>query len=76
MIFTGLYRLRSEEVVELVAIWLFVGPLPYSVEHVPVNLKALVTECGMVEDSNDVTHYLYYRDSRIFPGIENSSAKF
>jgi hypothetical protein len=39
-------------------IGLFLYPLANSVEHVPMDFKALITQSGMMEYTKDVIHHL------------------
>jgi len=42
---------RAQNMVETVAVWLFVHPFLHSVEHITMELKMLIAEGWVVEDS-------------------------
>lgn len=60
--------------IETVTVWLFVNPFLYGVEHVPMNLQALISKSWVVEDSHYVLHNFINRYSRILPCIKNSGS--
>ena len=73
MIATSLNRCGAQNSIKTIAIWLFVDPLPNSIEHVSMNFKVLITKSGMMEYTHYVIHNLVDRYSGIFPSIENAT---
>lgn len=63
---------RTENVVQVVSIRLFLNPFSNGVEHVPVDLEALVSQSWVMEYTEDVIHHFINWDSWVLPGIDNS----
>jgi hypothetical protein len=51
-------RGRTENAVKIMGIGLFLYPLANSVEHVPMDFKALITQSWVMEYTKDVIHHL------------------
>lgn len=73
MVFAALDGLGPENVIQLVAAGVLVGPLADRTEHVAVDLDPLISNGWVVECANDIVDDLVYRDTRVFPGIQNTT---
>lgn len=73
MVFSVLDGLGSQNVVQLVAAGILIGPLANRTEHVAVDLDALISNGRVVESANDIIDDLIYGDTRIFPSIQNTT---
>lgn len=69
----GFDRVAREEIVELVAPGVGVGPLAHGVEHVFLYLDALVADGWVVEGTEDIIDDLVYRDAGVFPSVEDTT---
>jgi hypothetical protein len=54
-----------------VAIWSLVHPSPDSVEHVAMDLDALIPQSWVMENTNNIVHHLLNWNPWVFPGIQN-----
>lgn len=69
-------RLGREEVGKLVATRVLVSPIFHGLEHISLDLDVVVASSRMVERSEDIVNDLVHGDTRVLPGIQNSSRFF
>ena len=58
MVLSSSDRDRTEDAIQIVGIWLLLYPLADSVEHVPMDFKALIPQSWMMECTKDIIHHL------------------
>jgi hypothetical protein len=63
---------RVKNIVQVVSIRLLLNPLSNGVEHVPMDLEALISQSWVVEYTEDVIHHFINRDSWVLPGVDDS----
>lgn len=73
MVAASLDRSRTENVVELSAVRLFVNPFSHSIEHVAVKLAVFVTNGWVVESAEDISHNLVDGYSWVLPCVQNTT---
>jgi len=65
----------AQDTVQVMCVWLLFDPLADGVEHVPVNLDALISQCWVVERTHDIIHHLVDGDAGMLPGIDDSTER-
>jgi hypothetical protein len=73
VIATGFDGCRTQDLVQLAAVWLFFGPFADGVVHVAVDFYAFITKGGVVEGPEDIAHYFVDGNTWVLPGIENAA---
>jgi hypothetical protein len=73
MVATSFDRFRRQDVVEGLRVALFVYPGADRGEHGLVNLDVFVAKSGVVEGAEDVVHYFFDGNTRVFPCVENTT---
>lgn len=69
-----LHRLGRQDALKLVAAGVLLSPLADRLEHVTLNLNALVANGGVVERTKDVVYDLVDGDVGVVPSKQNSAA--
>jgi hypothetical protein len=69
VVLTVLDTCRTKEMVYIVATRIFINPFTDGVEHVTLDLDALVTQCRMVEGAQYVSTELVNGHTSVFPRI-------
>jgi hypothetical protein len=73
VVMTSFDRFGRQDVVQRLWVALFVYPGADGGEHGLVDLDVFVAESGVVEGTEDVVHYFFDGDSRVFPGVEDTT---
>jgi hypothetical protein len=76
MVLASLHRLGRQHMIQLVATGVFISPLPYGVEHVPLNLYAFIAQSWVVERPKNIVDNFVDRNAGIFPSIKDASKNF
>lgn len=74
VVFATLDRIRREHMVQFMAARVLLCPHTNSLEHVTLNVNALVAESWMVECAKNIVYHLVDGDIGIIPCKQNSSA--
>jgi hypothetical protein len=69
MITASFDRRRTKNIVEIASIWLFIYPFSNGVKHVAMNLNMFIAKGWMVENTEDIGHYLININTRVLPGV-------
>lgn len=73
VVFTVLDGFGAQEVVQLMFAGEFVCPLAHRVEHVTLDLDALVANRGVMERPDNVIHHLVHGHIGVLPSIEDAA---
>lgn len=73
MVFAILDRCATENVVDIKPVTLLVSPLLHRLEHVTLNLNAIVSDRGVVKCAEDVVDYLVHGDICMFPCVQDTT---
>jgi len=69
MVLALLNGLGGQDVVELIALGVLIGPLLHGPKHIPLDLDLIAAEGGVMEGAKNVVDDLLNGDVGVFPGI-------
>lgn len=68
-------RSRTENAIQVMCIGLLLNPFPDGIEHISMDLEALISQSWVMENAKNIVHYLINRYSRVFPCIDHTPGK-